>query len=188
LDCRCKFLDRDFNEQQHSATALRTIITTPLRLYPNTWTPVDNVTLETGLRGRLCKPYGFELLPRFSALLKLTPEAGGKVGAEAWVTKHQRYLRRSGKKTISKHPCLSINRRQTTNGRQEETLMLTTEPGWVLSASPRINCSFTRGCAEPLVLTPSAGGSYAFVNADGYIDTKGIETNLRSPYGDLNCL
>ena len=36
---------------------------------------------------------------------------------------------------------------------------------------------------KPLVLTLTTGSSYEFVNASGYIDTKGIETNLRFTYG-----
>ena len=38
---------------------------------------------------------------------------------------------------------------------------------------------------KPLVLTHTTGGNYEFVNANGYIDTKGMETNLRFTYGDF---
>jgi outer membrane receptor for ferrienterochelin and colicins len=37
---------------------------------------------------------------------------------------------------------------------------------------------------EPLVLVPS-GSMYEYVNADGHINTQGLETNLRVRYGDV---
>jgi iron complex outermembrane receptor protein len=38
---------------------------------------------------------------------------------------------------------------------------------------------------KPLVLTNTTGNNYEFVNANGYIDTKGMETNLRFTYSDF---
>jgi iron complex outermembrane receptor protein len=36
--------------------------------------------LETGLRGDYVKQHGFELLPRFSAMLKITPKLTTRLG------------------------------------------------------------------------------------------------------------
>ena len=38
---------------------------------------------------------------------------------------------------------------------------------------------------KPLILTNTIDSNYAFVNANGFIDTKGIETNLRFTYSDF---
>jgi iron complex outermembrane receptor protein len=38
---------------------------------------------------------------------------------------------------------------------------------------------------NPLVLVPNSSGSFAFQQPDGFIDTKGIETNVKLTYGDF---
>lgn len=38
---------------------------------------------------------------------------------------------------------------------------------------------------KPLVLTATGANSYQFINANGHIDTKGTETNVRITYGDF---
>ena len=38
---------------------------------------------------------------------------------------------------------------------------------------------------DVLVLTPTAGGALRFQNANGHIDTRGMETNLKLTYGDF---
>src|SRR4029078_11709199 len=38
---------------------------------------------------------------------------------------------------------------------------------------------------KPLILTNTIDSNYEFVNANGFIDTKGMETNLRFTYSDF---
>ncbi len=45
---------------------------------------------------------------------------------------------------------------------------------------------FVTDIDNALVLSPSAGGDFAFINAPGKVSTKGFETNLRARYGLVN--
>lgn len=70
-----------FREVPHSTTALRNYGFTTYGLFAqNTWTPTPLSSLETGLRGDYVKPYGWALLPRLSALLKLTSKVTTRLG------------------------------------------------------------------------------------------------------------
>jgi outer membrane receptor for ferrienterochelin and colicins len=54
------FLTDDFNEQQHSATALRNYHYNTFGAFiQNTWTPVEQRYFRNGLRRRLCKAIRF---------------------------------------------------------------------------------------------------------------------------------
>ena len=75
------YLTDDFNEQRHNASSLRNYHFNTFGVFvQNTWTPVSNFTLETGLGGDYVKQYGFVLLPKFSAMLKVTPEHTARLG------------------------------------------------------------------------------------------------------------
>lgn len=127
----------------------------------------------------MCKQYGFELLPRMSAMLKITPQftarlAGGLgyktptvFNEEAEKIQFQNIL-----------PINQSNNERSTGGNLD--LNYRTKIGDVGFTINQL--FFYTKLNKPLVLAMTSASNYEFVNATGFIDTKGIETNLRFTY------
>ena len=179
------FLTDDFSEQRHHTNPLRNYHYNTFGAFvQNTWSPTGKFTLETGLRGDYVKQYGFELLPRFSAMLKATPKLTARLGGGLGY-KTPTVFNEDAEK-VQFQNILPINGQSANNERSA---------GGNLDFNYRTNFGdvgfsinqlfFYTRLNKPLVLTNTAGSNYEFVNADGYIDTKGMETNLRFTYGDF---
>jgi len=179
------FLTDDFNEQRHNTTALRNYHFNTFGVFvQNTWTPTNIFSLEAGLRGDYVKPYGFELLPRISAMLKLNPKLTARLGGGLGY-KTPTVFNEDAEK-IQFQNILPINEHVANNEKSA---------GGNLDFNYRANIGdigftinqlfFYTKLNKPLVLTNTTGSSYEFINADGFIDTKGMETNLRFIYEDF---
>jgi outer membrane receptor for ferrienterochelin and colicins len=179
------FLTDDFKEHEHYTTALRNYHYNNVGVFiQNTWTPVSNFSLETGLRGDYVEQYGFELLPRFSALVKFTPRLSARLGGGLGYKTPTVFNEESEKMQFQN--ILPINE-QTAN--DEKSIGSNLDVNYrttIGEVGVSINQMFfyTR-LNKPLVLTNTIADNYEFVNANGFIDTKGIETNLRFTYHDL---
>jgi len=177
------FLTDDFNERSHSTTELRNYHYNTFGIFvQNTWTPVGNFSLETGLRGDYVKQYGFELLPRFSAMLKITPKLTTRLGGGLGY-KTPTVFNEDAEK-IQFQNILPINEQTASNEKSvggNFDFNYRTNMGDVRFTINQL-FFYTRVNA-PLILTDTTGNNYEFVNANGSIDTKGMETNLRFVYG-----
>lgn len=179
------FLTDDFEEAQHNTASLRNYHYKTAGVFvQNTWTPVTNFTLETGLRGDYVKQYGFALLPRLSAMLKLNPaltmRLGGGLGYKTPTVFNE------DAEKIQFRNILPINEQNAANERSAGANLDFNYRTRIGELGLSVNQLFfyTR-LNKPLALTAAAGGNYAFINAAGFIDTKGIETNLRFSYSDF---
>ncbi len=179
------FLTDDFNEQKHTTTALRSYhYNTVGAFVQNTWTPANNFTVEIGLRSDYVKQYGVELLPRFSAMLKINPKLTARLGGGLGY-KTPTVFNEEAEKIQFQH-ILPINQQVANNERSV---------GGNLDVNYRASFGHIRFTVnqlffytrlnKPLVLTTSGNSDYQFVNANSFIDTKGIETNLRFTYYNL---
>jgi iron complex outermembrane receptor protein len=179
------FLTDDFNEQRHNTISLRNYHYNTFGAFvQNTWTPFNHFTLETGLRGDYVKQYGLELLPRFSAMLKITAKLTARLGGGLGY-KTPTVFNEAAEK-VQFQNILPINEHSANNERSA---------GSNLDFNYRTNLGdvgftvnqlfFYTRLNKPLVLTNTTGNNYEFVNANGYIDTKGMETNLRFTYSDF---
>jgi outer membrane receptor for ferrienterochelin and colicins len=178
------FLTDDFNEQKHNSSLFRNYHYNTLGAFvQNTWSPLSSFTLETGVRGDYVKQYGFELLPRFSAMLKITPKLTARLGGGLGY-KTPTVFNEEAEKTQFQN-ILPINQQAANNERSAGANLDFNYRTSINDVDVSINQLFfyTR-LNKPLVLTPIAT-NYEFVNASGYIDTKGIETNLRFSYSDF---
>lgn len=179
------FLTDDFKEKPHNTTALRNYQYNTLGIFiQNTWTPVSKFSLETGLRGDYVKQYGFELLPRFSAMLKISPgfttRAGGGLGY-----KTPTVFNEDAEQTQFQN-ILPINEQTAGNEKSIGGNFDFNYKRKIGNVSFTINqLFFYTQLNKPLVLSNTTNGNYEFVNADGHIDTKGMETNLRFIYSDF---
>jgi iron complex outermembrane receptor protein len=149
----------------------------------NSWKLSPVVTIETGLRGDFVKEAGFEILPRISGLFKLTPELtsriGGGLGYKTPTVFTEESERMQYRRVLPVDIGIAGNERSSGanldfNFRKEiGRVNLTLNQ---LFYYTRIN--------RPLILIPS-NNNFQFLNADGHIETKGMETNLRLIYRDF---
>lgn len=151
----------------------------------NTWNVSEAFSLEAGLRGDYQDQYGFFVLPRVSALIKVNPDLSFRLGGglgyktptvfneDAERIQFKNVLPIDASKTLAEESLggnLDINYRTPISGQLNfsiNTLLFYT----------RIN--------HPLVLTPLTGGIYEFQQPNGYIDTKGIEVNAKLTYNQF---
>ena len=178
-------LTDDFKEEAQGNTALRNYHYNTLGAFiQNTWSPVNTFSLETGLRGDYVKQYGFELLPRISAMLKITPQLTARLGGGLGYKTPTVFNEEAEK--IQFQNIQPINEGTTNNERSAGgsfDLNYRTRLGAVVVAVNQL--FFYTKLNDPLVLQASGTGSYSFVNSAGHIDTKGTETNLKITYGDF---
>ena len=149
----------------------------------NTWQPLEQFTLEAGLRGDVVSGYGTELLPRLSAMYrfseKLTARVGGGLGYKTptiFNEETERLLFRNLR---------AIDRNNTRNERSAGgnfDLNYRTQFGELGFSVNQL--FFITRLNHPLVLVP-AQADFELANGDGYINTKGIETNIKLTYADF---
>ena len=178
-------LTDDFAEDKQSNNALRNYHYNTIGAFlQNTWSPTKQFTLETGLRGDYVKQYGFELLPRISAMFKLTQKLtirlGGGLGYKTPTVFNE------DAEKIQFQNILPINQNTANNERSAGgnlDINYRTKIGEVRLAINQL--FFYTRLNKPLVLNTTTANQFEFTNANGHIDTKGMETNLRVTYDDL---
>lgn len=149
----------------------------------NTWSPTEVITLETGLRGDYVSEYGFELLPRVSAMFRLSPHFTTRIGGGSGYKVPTVFTEDAER--IHFRSILPINESDTHNERS-------LGGNWDLNFRKQFgevgfslnHLFFYTRLRQPLVLMES-GNSFRFENANGYTESKGIETNLKLTYGDF---
>jgi iron complex outermembrane receptor protein len=174
-------LTDDFDEKQHSTMPLRNYHYNTVGVFvQNSWTPSSTLSFETGIRMDHVKQYGFEILPRFSGMLKITPRLTARLGGGLGY-KTPTVFNEDAEK-VQFQNILPINELTTTDEKSiggNLDFNFKTNIGHV---GLTINQLFFYTLLDkPLILTRTAA-NYEFVNASGHIDTKGIETNLRLLY------
>ena len=150
----------------------------------NAWTVSEKIVLETGLRADHVNHYGWELLPRISAMFKLSPTFTTRLGG-GYGYKTPSIFTEEGER-LQFQNILPIN---VNNTRNERSIGF----NWDLNYKTRIgevgvsfnHLFFYTRLNNPLVLVGSPSGYSSFENSTGYLDTKGMETNLRLTYGDF---
>ncbi len=177
------FVTDDFAEERLNNNALRDYHFNTLGLFfQNTWTVSPRFTLETGLRGDYVDEYGFELLPRFSAMFKVNPaltaRLGGGLGYKTPTVFNEDAERLHFQDIL---PLQQATANEKSLGGNFD-LNYRTRIGEVGLAINQL--FFYTRLNDPLVLT-TANNAFQFLNANGYIDTKGAETNLRFNYADF---
>lgn len=178
-------LTDDLTEKHRSADPARDYHFNTLGVFiQNVWTPTEQLTMETGLRGDVVDEYGFELLPRFSAMVRVTPKLTTRLGGGYGYKTPTVFTEESERIQFQNISPIDINRTQ-----QERSI----GGNWDINYRTNIGAVgfsinhlfFYTRLKHPLVLVGAPGGKLAFQNAAGYLDTKGMETNLRLLYGDF---
>jgi outer membrane receptor for ferrienterochelin and colicins len=179
------FLSDDFNEDGRGDFQRDYSQYTTGVFVQNTWKPAGVFNLETGLRGDYHNDYGFFLLPRLSALYKtgsVSVRLGGGLGYKTptvFTEEAERIQFRnvlpidaaSAKAERSYGANFDINYR---TGLFNDQVTLSVN-----------NLFFYTRINNPLVLSALATNIYQFVQPDGHLNTKGIETNVKLTYQDF---
>ena len=150
----------------------------------NTWTVRPWLQTEAGLRGDYVIHYGFALLPRISALFKLTPRLTSRIGGGLGYKTPTIFTEETER--IQYQSVLPIspdgNRLERSYGANWD-VNYRTQFGKV-SVSINQLFFYTR-INSPLVLDTLAGPVYQLRNNPGYLQSKGFETNIKLGYEDF---
>ena len=149
----------------------------------NTWQANEKLSIETGLRGDYVKQFGFELLPRIAAMFKandqFTFRLGGGMGYKTPTVFNEEAEKMHFKDIRPIDQFVSINERSIGGNFDINFRTRLGEIGLTLN-----HLFFYTRLNAPLVLVNSRPLA-SFVNANGFISTKGMETNIRLSYDDF---
>lgn len=150
----------------------------------NAWSVSDKVVLESGLRGDYVSEYGFELLPRVSAMFRVTPKLTTRIGGGFGYKTPTIFTEDAERIQFQNLLPIDLNgsRNERSVGGNWDVNYRTSIGDVGVSLNHLF--FFTR-LNRPLVLVGATGGKMQFQNSTGHIDTKGMETNLRFTYDDL---
>lgn len=181
------YLTDNFNEDRNSTFPLRSYnYQTIGGFVQNTWNATDKFILETGVRGDYHNSYGFFFLPRLSILYKIndhfSTRLGGGLGYKAPTVFTEDAER------IEFRNVLPID---VANTKAERSYGANYDINYRTSlfegqGSFSINQLFfyTR-INDPIILTSLANGNLQYVQPNGSLDTKGMETNVKLTYGNF---
>ena len=151
----------------------------------NTWNLTEKLLIEIGLRTDYQNEYGFFALPRISALLKVNPKLalrlGGGLGYKT-PTVFTEDAERLQFRDVLPIDVLKTEAEQSIGGNFD--INFNTHFFDEMSFSLNALLFYTK-VKDPLILTPTANNTYEFLQPNGYIDTKGIETNIKLSYKDF---
>jgi iron complex outermembrane receptor protein len=167
------FPERDYNQITYGAIVQNTVKAT------------DWLDLETGLRGDYVYEYGFSLLPRASALFRISPKLRSRLGGGLGYKTPTIFTEES--ESIQYQNVLPIN---SDINKLEKSYGFNFDVNYKTHLTDALSLSvnqlfFYTKVNNPLILTPLANDTFQFLNVDGNLNTKGTETNLKFSYEDF---
>lgn len=144
----------------------------------------DRFVVESGLRVDHVNDFGIEVLPRLSAMLRINPELTTRIGGGFGYKPPSIFTEEAERRQFRN--LLPIDRINSVNERSKGF-------NWDLNYNTRIGklgisinqLFFYTRLNNPLVLENGSGNNIQFENAEGYLDTKGMESNVRLSYDNL---
>ncbi|HEY0677426.1 MAG TPA: TonB-dependent receptor [Chitinophagaceae bacterium] len=152
----------------------------------NTWNTNDWLTIESGLRGDHVKDYGFSFLPRVSALFHISPQLTSRIGGGLGYKPPTIFSEDAERLQFRNVLPVDADQRKTerSSGVNVDINYRTSLFDDAVSFTVNHLFFYTR-VNKPLVLKPVSNGVFEFINANGFLDTKGMETNVRLVYKDF---
>lgn len=151
----------------------------------NNWSVSRTFSLETGLRADYQNEYGFFLLPRLSAMFDfsetITARVGGGLGYKTPT------IFTEDAERIQFQNVMPIDVSET---EAERSIGLNLDVNYNTELFETVDFSlntllFYTKVDEPLILSNVGGEFYEYTQPAGYIDTKGLEANMRFGYGNF---
>lgn len=173
----------DFKEHPTDTFPKRNYEQTTLGLFiQNTWTVNDWLQTEAGLRGDYVINYGLAMLPRVSALFKITPKFTSRMGMGFGYKTPTIFTEETER--IQYQYVLPIS---SDSNQLEKSYGVNWDFNYSTGFFEGLKFSvnqlffFTR-IRNPLVIDTLAGPTYKLINSNGYLDSKGFETNIKFSY------
>ncbi|MBS3993011.1 MAG: TonB-dependent receptor [Bacteroidetes bacterium] len=151
----------------------------------NTWNPTQKFSLETGLRGDYQNEFGFFLLPRVSALFKVNHKLAIRLGGGMGYKTPTVFTEDAER--IQFRNVLPID---VSNTKAEKSIGGNFDINYKTPLSEQLFFSsntlfFYTRIQNPLLLHADTNDNFEFHQPTGFIDTKGLETNLKFTFGDF---
>jgi outer membrane receptor for ferrienterochelin and colicins len=178
-------LTDNFAEKRHANNPLRDYhFNTFGAFVQNAWSPGNFLTIESGLRADYVDEYGIEFLPRLSAMFRFSPKITVRVGGGMGYKTPTVFTEESERYQMQGILPIDINKTENERsiGGNFDFNYRTNFGGLGFSINQLF---FYTNLQQPLLLSTTSGGEYEFFNANGHIDTKGFETNVKMTYGDF---
>ena len=151
----------------------------------NNWRVSDLFSLETGLRLDHQNEYGTFLLPRLSAMFRLSDKLTARMGGGLGYKTPTIFTEDAEK--IQFQNVLPIDVSETEAERSYGAnfdLNYGTELFDMIDLSLNTLFFYTR-VDDPLILNNSTDGNFEYIQPNGYLDSRGIETNVRLAYNNF---
>lgn len=150
----------------------------------NTWNTASWFILETGVRADFLNNYGSVILPRASALFKITPRftsrLGGGLGYKPPTIFTEETERLLYKNVLPISP--TINKLERSIGANWDLNYKMTVDEFTLSFNQFFFYTYLR---HPLALSPASNNNYQLQNLAGNMHSSGAETNVKIGYDEL---
>ena len=177
--------DKFTQSEVSAAEAVDYNYTTVGAFVQNTWNATEKLILETGLRGDYQNEYGFFILPRISALYKFNEKFSTRIGGGLGYKTPTVFTEDAERIQFKNVLPLNVD-----NTNAEESIGANLDLNYKTALSDKsiftINALFFyTQVKDPLILTPISNSTFEFQQPNGYIDTKGVETNAKITYGDF---
>lgn len=147
----------------------------------NIWNVQPLWTLETGFRFDYHSEYGAFVLPRLSVMYEPSPELTFRLGGGLGYKSPTVFTEDSERLQFQ-----NIQPIDPENFKAERSFGGNFDTNYQLAITNEISLStnillFYTQIRNPLVLAPT-GASFSFLQPDGYVDTKGVEVNMKWSY------
>jgi outer membrane receptor for ferrienterochelin and colicins len=181
------FLSDHFKEDKNSNSALRSYkYTTVGGFVQNTWNAAKKITVESGIRGDYHNDYGFFFLPKISGLWKVNENFSTRLGVGLGYKAPSVFTEDAER--IQFRNVLPVDVASTKAERSYganydvnyQTALFDEQIGFSIN-----QMFFYTRVNNPVLLTATAGGDLAYIQPNGNLDTKGMETNAKITYGDF---
>lgn len=177
----------EFKENKQTTVPLRNYNQTTFGGFvQNNLHAAEWLELEAGLRGDYIVDYGFVLLPRVSALVKINERLNSRIGGGLGYKTPTIFTEESER--IQYQDVLPIsstdNRLERSYGANWDVNYRTTLLGDQVGFSINHMLFYTI-LNNPLTMVQGAADQYRFINSPGHMDSKGMETNVKFTYEDF---
>jgi outer membrane receptor for ferrienterochelin and colicins len=181
------YLTDNFNEDQNSSFPLRSYSYNTIGAFvQNTWNATDKFILESGLRGDYHNEYGVFVLPRISGLYKInshfSTRLGGGLGYKAPTVFTEDAERIEFRNVLPID--VANTKAERSYGANYDITYRTGLFDNQVSFSINQLFFYTR-INNPILLTPLTNGDLQYLQPQGDLNTKGMETNVKLTYGDF---
>jgi outer membrane receptor for ferrienterochelin and colicins len=176
----------DFREHPRDNFPIRSYTQTSTGVFlQNTWKANSWLQTETGLRGDYIAHYGWAILPRISALFQLAPNLTSRLGGGLGYKTPTIFTEETER--IQLQNVLPVS---PDSNRLERSYGLNLDFNYRLRISDKSSINFNQlffftRINHPLELSNGNPTAYHLVNGPGYIDSKGLETNIKFSYDDF---